>query len=260
MAPPVVVAFDPGYDGPIRITVTLGPWRHDIDGANLIELVDGLLLLADRGAFVRPDLHPVDALARVRGTRHAEPTQYIWEVDVRGVDHRFAQIFRNQMAMFEAVFCPVAHASLEMTAAPHPRLPRPLPPIDGLAVEEGKVYPERSRKLGFGVAVGAVADYSTERRAEVELTGMFDDDTLARFREWFDHWAKTLDCAYASSEQAVATGRCAIWDFGTDILDDVSFETTLGYWGAPECAWDSYVNLVGRVDAEMAKVAEVRIY
>jgi len=260
MAPPVVVAFDPGYDGPLRITISLGTWRHDVDGHQLEELIDGLLVLADRGAFVRPELHPADAVVRVGATRHVPPVQYIWEFEARGLDHRFAQVFRNQMVMYEKVFCPVTHASLEMLRPAQPRLPRPLPPIDGLAVEQGKVYPERSRKLAFGVRNGEVADYATDRRAEVELAGRFDDAALEKFREWFDLWAKMLDCAYASSEVAAETGRCAIWDFGTDILDDVSFETRLGYWGAPECAWDSYVNLVGRVDAEIAKVAEVRIY
>ena len=258
--PPVEVAFDGGYDGPLRIVVSLGSWQHDFDGDKLVELVGGLIVLADRGAFVRSDLHPREAAMRTVATKHAPPAHYQWEVEARAVDHRFSQIFRNQISMHAAGFCPVTYASIEMVDTRRSRLPAPLPPLDPIAVAERKVYPERSQKLRFRFSDHDVVDYATERRAEIELVSPYDDGKLAAFREWFDRWARDLDCAYASTEQAMVNGRCAIWDYRTDILDAITVETHLGYWGAPECAWDSYANLVGRIDAELAEVAELRIY
>jgi hypothetical protein len=258
--PPVAVAFDPGYDGPLRITVSLGAWEHDTDGDGLIDLVESLRTLADRGAFVRSDRPPAQAAMPLLATQHSPPGQYVWEVDARTVDHRFGQIFRNQMAMFAAVFCPVNHATIEMLQRTRARRPANLSPIDPLAVEQGLVYPERSNKLRFPISENDVLDYASERRAEIVLVDRFDDDLLARLRQWFDLWARALDCAYPSGEDRLKKGRCAIWDYRTDLIDDVTIETQLGYWGAAECAWNSYANLVGRVDTELAAVAELRIY
>jgi hypothetical protein len=258
--PPVSVAFAPSYDGRLRISVALGPWQNDYDGKQLTELVEGLLLLCDRGAFVRAAAHPIDASAQVIGTRHAPPSLYIWDVAVAGVDHRFSQIFRNQMAMFAGVFCPVQHATIEMLDGAHPPRPVPLPDIDPVGVGQGHVYPGRSTQLRFAVSEQEVGDYAQNRRAEVEFVNEIDDATLAVLRSWFHQWAELLDCAYPGAESALEKGRCAFWDHRTDILDVITLETSVGYWGAVENAWDGYVNLVGRVDAQIARVRELRLY
>jgi len=260
MAVPFAVAFDAGYDGPLRLSITLGPWQHASDGDQLLALIEGLALLADRGAFVRSAVHPKDARMRLLSSAHSAPHRYVWDYDARGVDARFAQIVRNQLVMYTAVCCPVQHALLEMLQPPRPATPAALAPLDALAVAQGKVYPERFGKLRFVVEEDFAGDVASGRRAEIELVEAFDDALLATLRDWFDLWARTLDCAYSASEPRLAEGKCAIWDYDTDLVDDVTIETTLGYWGAPECAWHSYANLVARVDAELSPVHALRIY
>ena len=89
MTAPFWVAFDADYDGPLRLSITLAPWQHDTDGDQLLALIEGLALLADRGAFVRKTVPPKDARMRVLSTAHTPPQRYVWELDARGVDHRF---------------------------------------------------------------------------------------------------------------------------------------------------------------------------
>lgn len=257
-------AFAPHYEGPLRLSIRLGAWEQPSDGVELIELIDNLLTLADRGAFVRPEFRPADAAVRVLTTSHAPPGHYVWEFDARLLDARFVQILRNQLVMYTAVFCPVLEASVEMLqplpgSSTRSALPAPWPPIDELEVEAGRVYPEASRKLRFPILHQPVSDYRRNRRAEIEFVEPISDDTLAILRDWFDGWGRALDCAFAPSEEALFAGKCAIFDAGTDILDEITVETHIEMWEAAECAWNSYQNLVGRIDHELARVAELRI-
>lgn len=258
--PTVKSAIDRNYDGPIRICVTLGPWEQDQDGPQLVQLVEDFLRLGDLGVFARSRVHPADSVMRPIATHHAPPVQYVWDVDMRRVDPRFVQVFRNQMLMFSAVFCPVLHVTIEMLQPSRPLPPSAVPLLDSLAVEQGQVYPQLSQNLAIPITYEGAADYQSNRRAEVELSGSITDEMLETIREWFDLWARTLDCGYSSTEDRLQTGKCAIFDASTDILDVVTFETHIGTWGAPECAWDGYLNLVGRVDRDIGHVVAARIY
>ena len=258
--PRTLVALRPDYDGPVRVQVSLGAWEHSSDGDSLTDLVQDLFLLADRGAFVRGNAHPEDAAVRVQTVDYSPPSRYAWEVEARNLDHRFSQVLRNQMVMFSAVYCPVDEVSIEMLAVGHPRPASELPPIDSMAAAGGDNYPPLSNRLHFDIEFEQVSDYRRARRAEVEFVDPISDHLLATGREWFDLWLSALDCAYASSEEALRSGRCAIFDGTTDILDEATLETRVEMWGAPEYAWNSYLNLVGRVDRDLARVAAVRVY
>jgi hypothetical protein len=258
--PRTTVALSPDYDGSIRIAVSLGAWERATDGDSLMELVENLFVLADRGAFVREDAEPADAALRVERTAHSPPSRYTWDVLARHLDHRFVQVFRNQMVMFSAVYCPVEQVHVEMLAHGRARADLLLPPIDAVAAARGDNYPPRSHRLPFDISVEEISDYRRARRAEIELVAPISDDMLGTFRDWFDLWLTSLDCGYASSEDALTSGRCAIYDGGTEILDEITVETRIEMWGAPECTWASYLNLVGRADRELARVAAVRVY
>lgn len=258
--PETRVSLEPNYNGPLRITVTLGEWNDDGDGDELVRTVEGVLMFADRGAFVRETAHPADAVMKIIAARHAPPVQFIWDVDARSIDHRFTRVLANQLIMFHHAFCPITNATVEMLQPPKPTLPRALPELDEVEVEAGHVYPPRSSTLGFAVSHIAVADYKRERRAEVEFSGVIDDDTLVALREWFEPWPHLLDCAYAATPRQLEDGAHAIFDVLTDIIDEGTIETAIGVFGGSEQAWNGYLNLVGRAEREFGKVVAVRIY
>lgn len=252
-------SIGPSYDGVVIITVVLAPEGED-DGKHLQDLIEGLVLLAHRGAFVRTQFHPAEAEANILERRHAPPVKFEWRVNVRKLDHRFAQVLRNQLVMFTKVLCQVTRASLTMETPPQPTPATVLPALTVKDVEDGNTYPGLSSTLGFGVRSMDVSDLKRNRRAEVQFRQSFDDEQLEAIREWFDAWVPTLDRAFAYDEGVLWRGRNEIDGVVTDILDTHTMETQIEIFNAPEVAWLSYINLAGRLGHELLPIAEVRVY
>jgi len=240
---------------PVHIDVTLAGAPPTGIFDELSRVARDFFQLADAGAYVAASAAPTDAVFQVVEERR-EPPRMEWICRTTAIDPRIAQVFRNILVMFHQLHHPVAHATMALQRLPRPPL-RTLPPLGTLAVQQ--VYPSVSSRLPFSVAQRLPRASRSGRRVEVECTAPIPDTALRHVVDMFELWSDVSLAAYASSEDDVWSGECAIFDALPDIMDDYTVEMPIERFGAPEVAWYSLLNLCGRIDRDVTRIAKVTI-
>lgn len=251
-APPTDVGLSPVVTGPVELVVSLAP---PIDPAMLEELrayLADFLFVADRGAFVIAD-RPPEAASLAVTAEHSTAAGFVLVCEAANLDRRFVQVLRNMCVMFSAVHHPVAYVRARMAGVPL----GPLPPIDPTAVTER--YPPRSKHLRFGHELTIGGDYRGPRYAEISFASALDEPFADEIVAWLRTWANVALGGFSSSEAELESGDCAIFDAVPDLRDPATIEVPVAMFGAPACAWNTFLNLCGRIDAELARVVAVEI-
>lgn len=241
--------------GPLRVTVLLGEPADTEALEKLFRLTTQLFHLADLGAYVPAGIHPKDAAFKVVEVRGL-PNGFVWECRVSGIDHRMAQVLRNDLVMFSQLHHPVERLALEILATP-PQPGEPLPELGSKVLSD--TYPPQCNSLSFGVRYEPPDLSGGSRRVEIVFADFLSDQTVEQILDRLDLWADVSMGAYAENEMDAETGECAIFDVAGDLVDDYAIEMLIEIFGAPEEAWDSLLNLCERISTDIARVSKVII-
>jgi hypothetical protein len=179
-----------------------------------------------------------------------------WTCSTRAIDHRVAQVLRNTLVMFDQVVHPVE--SLQMVSDPSPGSPARSVRVLGIDPMD-EVYPPVSAILGFRARIHPNPGHNAQRIVTISFARPLPDPELQTILEWLDDWGEAVRGAYADDEDVLETGDCAIFDVAPDIEDDVTIEMPILRVGAPDVAWNSLLNLCGRIGTDVATVTQVEI-
>jgi hypothetical protein len=239
----------------LRVTVLLKP-PVSVDALDeLSAVVRKLFRLADVGTYVSEGSRPGDAFFRVVNEQRLA-TGIVWECDAKAVDHRFAQVLRNNMVMFNQLHHLVERIEMQAIITP-PSTGAPLPDLGSRSLAD--TYPPRSKQLSFRINYEQPEDFRGGRRVEIVFAHPLSDKALEKTLDWLELWADVSLGVYAENEEDVETGECAIFDAVPDIADDYTIEMPIEMFGAVEEAWHSLFNLCERISTDIAPISTVAV-
>lgn len=247
------IALLPRLDGLVRLEVSLARPVPRTALDELSSVARSFFRLADLGAYVIETALPESALFQAVG-EHRTSHEIAWDCQVAATDSRIAQVFRNILVAFTQLHHPVSRL-LMRTPAAIPIIA--LPPLGNKTMAQ--TYPARVRQLRFRIDHRLPRSAHAGRRYEIEFTQQLTDGSLQRIVERLALWASVSLGAYATDETDLWSGECAIFDALPDIMDNYTVEMAIERFGAPEVAWNSLLNLCGRVNADIASIDAVRI-
>lgn len=246
-------ALAPAVDGEVEIEVFLVP---PVDPAivNELEVLLGHFFNAcARGAFVLEDLDPTKAVFLVNA-RRVLGSGLSFICHVAGIDPRcFTGVLRNDLVMFTELNHPVRSLNVRMKGARGS-----VPPSLGTSSIDN-VYPPVSKHLSFRYEIAPSDDPKSSRYVEISLAQPLSDDASSTIVEWIEDWAEMAMGGFALSEKDLESGECAIFDAIPDLRDEATIEVPISMFGAPDVAWNTLLNLCGRIDLEIASVKFVSI-
>jgi len=248
------IALADVVSGAVRIEAALVGSSEEGTVDELSKLLRSVLRMADQGAYVTRAAAPRDAAFSIVNEQVGD-FAIAWECEARATDWRVAQIVRNVLVMFTQVHHPVSLFSI--VSAERSACRRTLPPLGGGPVDAS--YPGLSAAVRIPVVKSAPRKFKDGRRAVIEFVEPLSDQGLGRTIELVETWGNASFGAYGSSEGEIWNGESAILDVTADVLDDWSVEVAIERFGAPEAAWASLINLAGRFDADIGRVAKVVI-
>jgi len=187
---------------------------------------------------------------------HRLATGFVWECEAKAVDPRFAQVFRNDMVMFNQLHHLVQRLEMQAIIAPPPT-GASLPELGSRSLTD--TYPPRSKQLSFRINHEQPEDFRGGRRVEIVFAQPLSDNALEKTLDWLELWADVSLGIYAENEEDVETGECAIFDAVPDITDDYTIEMPIEMFGAVEEAWHSLFNLCERISTDIASISTVAV-
>jgi hypothetical protein len=249
------IALPPVLVGPLRVTVLLNAPPPGQALNELSHLATQLFQLARLGAYVPEGIHPKDASFEVTEERRLL-NGIVWDCRVNGIDHRIAQLLRNDLVMYNQVYHPVQRMEIEILTKP-PLPAGHLPALGSKSLSD--TYPPQFGNLSFNIKHEPLEYSGGGRRVEIVFSDFLSDQAVKQILDWLDLWADVSRGAYAENESDAETGECAIFDAEADIVDDHAIEMLIEMFGAPEQAWNSLLNLCERISSNIARVSMVII-
>lgn len=249
------IALPPVLVGPLRVTVLLETPIQQKALDELSRLTKQLFRLADLGAYVPEGIHPKDASFEVTEERRLF-NGIVWDCRVNGIDHRIAQLLRNDLVMFTQLHHRVQRLEFE-SHTPPPLPAGPLPALGSRSLFD--TYPPHFDNLSFSIRYEPLEYSGGGRRVEIVFSDLLGDQAVEQILDWLDLWADVSRGAYAENESDAETGDCAIFDAEADIVDDHAIEMLIEMFGAPEEAWNSLLNLCERISSDIARVSTIII-
>lgn len=236
--------------GAFRVAVDLAAGATDVDIAELSALMDSLFRCAGRGAFVAVERHPADSVLAVTAYRCRGPA-LTWEFSTTPMDLGFVWVLHNSLVAFYHVQHPVARFTVECLESQSSRFS--LEKRASLAFP----YPRRSRALSLRIDDRTGEIYNLARRVELVFARPVVDTQFAEVSQWIEDWAAVAFGGYPRTEEDLETGAGAIFDVSTDYHDAMAIDVTIESYGGDPGAFESLINLIGKVDRAFARVDQL---
>ncbi len=246
------LALADAITGPLELELSLQPPVDVAAVAELRAFIEDFVTIADAGAFVTERNPPTTAGFSVVAESN-EPAGFRLSCNVANLDGRFIRVLRNLTVMFTHVTHPVRTLRARSPGA----RPSTLPELGTLSLEAA--YPPMSGQLGIAVNLDADGDHRGPRYAELSFASGVPDPQADAILRLFEAWGNVALGGYAETEAELQSGDCAIFDAQPDLRDDATIEVSIGSFGAPRCAWNSFSNLCGTVHQTMASMLHLEI-